>query len=110
DGGRAEREDVGGSPAGHGQSLISQRMAPLATVAPTSAVSPVTVPALCAVHGCVIFIASSTNTTAPAATCWPSATASLTIVPCMGLVNASPLAAVPDLRVARRGARPGAPG
>ena len=51
-----------------GASLISQSTAPLVTVAPTSAVSPVTVPALCALSGCSIFIASSTTITSPSAT------------------------------------------
>ena len=43
-----------------------------------------TTPALCAVSGCSIFIASSTTTRSPAATVSPSATAILTIVPCIG--------------------------
>ena len=49
-------------------SLISQMTAPLVTVWPTSAARPVTVPALCAVSGCSIFIASSTTTSSPAST------------------------------------------
>ena len=50
------------------QSLSSQMTAPLVTVAPTSAFRPVTVPALWALSGCSIFIASSTTTTSPSAT------------------------------------------
>jgi stage II sporulation protein D len=53
------------------QSLISQMTAPLVTVAPTSARGPVTVPALCALSGCSIFIASRTTTTSPSATSGP---------------------------------------
>ena len=42
-------------------SLISQMTAPAVTTAPTSAFRPVTVPALWALIGCSIFIASSTT-------------------------------------------------
>ena len=55
-------------PACPGQSLISQSTAPVGTVAPTSAVRPVTMPALWALSGCSIFIASSTTTRSPAST------------------------------------------
>ena len=68
-------------------SLISQSTVPVGTVAPTSAVSAVITPALCALSGCSIFIASSTTIRSPAATSWPSSTATLTIVPCMGAVS-----------------------
>src|SRR3954447_24058757 len=67
-----------------------QRTAPLLTLAPTSAARPETVPALCAVIGCSIFIASSTTTRSPASTVAPSSTATFTIVPCMGEVRSSP--------------------
>jgi hypothetical protein len=43
--------------------------APALTVWPTSTASPVTVPSLCAFSGCSIFIASSTTTVSPEATC-----------------------------------------
>ena len=43
-----------------------------------------TAPALCAVMGCSIFIASRTTTRSPCSTVSPSATATLTIVPCIG--------------------------
>ena len=52
-----------------------------------------TTPALCALSGCSIFIASSTTIRSPSATLSPSATATFTIVPCIGDVSASPLAA-----------------
>ena len=58
------------------------------------------VPALWAVIGCSIFIASRTTTRSPAATCWPSSTAILTMVPCMGAVSESPDAAVRGLGAA----------
>jgi hypothetical protein len=78
--------------------------APLVTLSPASAVSPVTVPSLCAVIGCSIFIASSTTMASPAATRSPSRTATLTMVPCMGEVTASPLTPAPD-RLSRIGLR-----
>ena len=43
--------------------------------------------------GCSIFIASSTTSTSPSATVWPSSTATLTIVPCIGAVTPLPPAA-----------------
>jgi hypothetical protein len=51
------------------------------------------VPALCALSGCSIFMASSTTISRPASTVSPSATATLTMVPCIGAVSASPEAA-----------------
>src|SRR4051812_47567278 len=72
-----------------------QSTAPLVTVAPTSADRPVTVPALCALIGCSIFIASRTTTRSPAETVAPSSTATLTIVPCIGEVSESPDAPEP---------------
>ena len=63
---------------------------PADTVCPISTASPVTVPSLCAVSGCSIFIASSTTTVSPADTCCPSSATILMIVPCIGLVSASP--------------------
>src|SRR6185503_14506270 len=81
--------------------------APLATTSPTLAVRPLTVPALWAVSGCSIFIASSTTTRSPAATWSPSETAIFTIVPCIGLVSASPLTAAPPPLDRER--RPGFP-
>ena len=50
------------------QSLSSQITAPLVTLSPTTADSPATVPGLCALSGCSIFIASSTTITSPSAT------------------------------------------
>ena len=75
-------------------------------MAPTSADRPVTVPALWAVSGCSIFIASRTTTSSPASTTWPSSTAILTMVPCIGEVSESPDAAArrPSCRRPRRGA------
>ena len=63
--------------------------APLWTLAPTSASRAATVPARWAVRGCSIFIASRTTTRSPASTCWPSDTATLTILPSMGATRAS---------------------
>ncbi len=96
---RQRRAGRASSPA---QSLISQMTAPLVTVAPTSAWRPVTVPALCALSGCSIFIASMTTTVSPSATSWPSSTTTLTTVPCIGEVTASPLAAAPAFLPAAR--------
>ena len=73
--------------------MISQITAPLVTVAPTLAANPLMVPALWAVSGCSIFIASRTTTRSPSATVSPSATATFTMVPCIGLVSVSPEAA-----------------
>jgi len=64
---------------------------PVLTVWPTSTARPVTVPSLCAASGCSIFMASSTTTTSPACTCWPSPASILMIVPCIGLTRVSPL-------------------
>lgn len=61
-----------------------QIAAPAVSTAPTSAASPAIVPALWACRGCSIFIASRTTTRSPSATVSPSATAILTMVPCMG--------------------------
>src|SRR5215207_10357990 len=86
-------------------SMIRQRVEPLVTVAPTCARRLLTVPARWAVSGCSIFIASSTTTRSPACTASPSATATLTIVPCIGEVSASPdgpLTAPPPLAPPRR--------
>ena len=76
----------------------SQMAAPALTVWPTSTDRPVTVPSLCAVSGCSIFIASRTTTTSPADTCCPSLAAILMIVPCMGLTRVSPLPTGADRR------------
>ena len=51
------------------QSLISSRTEPWVTASPGETAKPATVPALCAVTGFSIFIASSTTTSSPAATC-----------------------------------------
>src|SRR5579875_321737 len=72
------------------QPVIWQTAAPAATVWPTATARPVTVPSLCAVSGCSIFIASSTTITSPADTRCPAAAAILTIVPCIGLTSVSP--------------------
>src|SRR5712671_760376 len=79
-------------PAHGDQSVSSQITAPAVTVWPTSTDSPVTVPSLCAVSGCSIFIASSTTITSPALTCVPSAATIFTIVPCIGLTRVAVLA------------------
>src|SRR4051812_19881838 len=85
-------------------SLRSQSTVPAATVAPTSAERPVTTPALWALSGCSIFIASSTTTRSPSATVSPSSTSTFTIVPCMGATSPSPVACVWVLfKLARRG-------
>src|SRR6185312_10063841 len=89
-------------PAHGDQSVSSQIAAPAETVWPTSTASPVTVPSLCAVSGCSIFIASSTTITSPADTCCPSAAAILTIVPCIGLTKVAPLPAGADRPAVRR--------
>src|SRR3954453_19165299 len=61
---------------------MGQMTAPLVTAAPTSADSPETGPALCAVIGCSIFIASSTTIRSPASPLAPFSTATLPIGPC----------------------------
>src|SRR5439155_10512210 len=87
-----------------GGQRISQIVAPADRTSPTAAVRPVTTPALCALSGCSIFIASRTTTRSPSATVSPSLTAIFTIVPCIGAVSASPLAvAVARLPPPRRG-------
>src|SRR5215469_1710466 len=78
-----------------------QITAPAGTVWPTAMLSPETVPALWAVSGCSIFIASSTTIVSPASTCSPSAATILTIVPCIGLMSSSPVGA-PPLTLPRR--------
>ncbi|CAM5404095.1 hypothetical protein SALBM311S_11469 [Streptomyces alboniger] len=60
------------------------------------------VPDLCAFSGCSIFIASRTTTRSPSLTSWPSSTATLTMVPCIGEARVSPEAAGPDFLAARR--------
>src|SRR6478609_7796842 len=92
-------------PAHGDQSVSSQIAAPAETVWPTLTASPVTVPSLCAVSGCSIFIASSTTITSPADTRCPSAAAILMIVPCIGLTNVAPPPAGADRPVPRREAR-----
>src|SRR6185437_1600230 len=89
-------------PAHGPQSVSSQIAAPAETVWPTSTASPVTVPSLCAVSGCSIFIASSTTITSPADTCCPSLATILTIVPCIGLTRVAPLPAGADRPAVRR--------
>src|SRR5699024_2103195 len=92
--------------------LMSQTTAPLLTVSPGVTFNPVMVPALCAVSGCSIFIASITTTVSPSATDWPSAATSLTTVPCIGETSESPLTAAappPPLREARFLFPPGLP-
>src|SRR5690349_14054022 len=92
-------------PAHGDQSVSSQIDAPAETLWPTSTASPVTVPSLCAVSGCSIFIASSTTITSPADTCCPSLTAILMIVPCIGLTRVLPPPAGADRPPPRREAR-----
>src|SRR5215471_13473355 len=77
-----------------GRQTRVQITAPAETTSPTAADRPVTTPALWALIGCSIFIASRTTIRSPSATVSPSATAIFTIVPCIGLVSASPLAAL----------------
>src|SRR3954468_15412567 len=72
-----------------------QITAPLVTVAPTSADSPVTVPSLWALIGCSIFIASRTTIRSPADTVARSDPATLTIGPCIGEGRESPEAPEP---------------
>src|SRR5215475_13211741 len=67
--------------------LSWQMTAPAATVWPTWTLRPVTVPSLCAVSGCSIFMASSTTMVSPVLTCSPSAATIFTMVPCMGLTS-----------------------
>src|SRR5690606_11280063 len=76
--------------------LISQITAPFPTVSPALTDRPVTVPDLCAVNGCSIFMASMTTIVSPSETSWPSEATTLTIVPCIGLTRASPLTAGAD--------------
>src|SRR6266702_7249472 len=75
------------------QSASRQITWPAETVCPTSTDRSETVPSLCAVSGCSIFMASSTTTVSPAATCSPFGATILTIVPCIGLTRPSPPAA-----------------
>src|SRR5690606_38830497 len=73
-------------------SAISQMTLPAVTPVPTAALSLRTTPSRCATSGCSIFIASRTTTRSPCATRAPSATATLTIVPCIGEVSPTPFA------------------
>ena len=93
------------SARGHVSRRSRRSRCPALTLAPTPAVSPVTVPARCATSGCSIFMASSTTTRSPSATSAPSSTATLTIVPCMG--EASVVPSTPRALAARRGGGPG---
>src|SRR5271155_6073950 len=83
--------------------LISASTVPWVIAAPGSTASPVMVPSLCAVTGFSIFIASRTTTKSPAATSWPSSTATFTTVPCIGAVTALPEAAAPACAPRLRG-------
>src|SRR3954466_6770138 len=87
-----------------------QMTAPLVTAAPPPADSPETVPALCAVIGCSIFIASSTTIRSPASTLAPFSTATLTIVPCIGEGRASPGGGAPPCPDPPLGGLAAAPG
>src|SRR5699024_3645874 len=71
-------------------SSIWQITPPAETVWPACALSPWTRPERWATRGCSIFIASRTTTRSPSATTSPSSTATLTIVPCIGIASAFP--------------------
>src|SRR5579859_4426348 len=71
------------------QPVIRQIAWPAETVWPTLTLISATVPSLCAVSGCSIFMASRTTTVSPAVTRWPSLATILTMVPCMGLASTS---------------------
>src|SRR5271154_7224625 len=83
--------------------LISASTVPWVMAAPVSTANPVITPSLCAVTGFSIFIASSTTTRSPVETSCPSSTATLTTVPCIGAVTASPDAAAPACAPRLRG-------
>ena len=85
--------------------MSSQIAVPALTAWPTSTDSPVTVPSLCAVSGCSIFMASSTTTTSPADTRCPSPASILMIVPCIGLTRVAPPPAGADRPAPRRDTR-----
>src|SRR5699024_4113417 len=78
-----------------GDYLISQSTVPWVTAAPASTARSVTTPSLCAATGFSIFMASRTAIWSPALTSWPSSTATLTTVPCIGEDTASPEASAP---------------
>src|ERR1700722_9456620 len=83
--------------------LISASTVPWVIAAPVSTANPVITPSLCAVTGFSIFIASRTTTRSPVETSCPSSTATLTTVPCIGAVTASPDAAAPPWAPRLRG-------
>src|SRR5699024_896641 len=108
--GRTGPEGRGSASGPPSQSSIEHRTAPAETVAPISALMPLTMPERCAVIGCSIFIASRTISRSPSATDWPSSATTLTIVPCIGAETllpppaASPAARCWRLRRCRTGA------
>src|ERR1700722_7989663 len=83
--------------------LISASTVPWVIAAPVSTANPVITPSLCAVTGFSIFIPSRTTTRSPVETSCPSSTATLTTVPCIGAVTASPDAAAPPWAPRLRG-------
>src|SRR5690606_8722324 len=94
--------------------LISASTVPWVMAAPASTARPVILPSLWAVTGFSIFIASRTTIRSPADTSCPSSTATLTTVPCIGAVTASPDTAAPPWAPRLRGfgflrTAPGAP-
>ncbi len=62
---------------------------PSTTVSPGATAIARTMPLARAATTCSIFIASITRTSAPARTDWPSRTATLTMVPCIGATTAT---------------------
>jgi len=58
---------------------------------------------LAGLEGCSIIMASMTRMTSPSATVWPSSTATLTMVPCIGEATESPEAAAPAFLPPPRG-------
>src|SRR5205807_2941777 len=69
--------------------LITARVSPLATEAPTAIGSSVTVPDLCAVISFSIFMASITAISAPSSTAAPCSTATFSTVPWIGETSVS---------------------
>jgi hypothetical protein len=73
------------------------------TVSPAATRTSFTVPAFSALMWFSIFIASSTSTDCPSSTASPSATSTLTIVPCIGAEMVPLPAAPPDPPTPGRG-------
>ena len=89
---------------------MTTTMSPVPTVSPGGDLDSFTVPAFSAVMLFSIFMASSTQTGWPASTASPTATSTLTIVPCIGTVIVPQPAAPPPPHAGRARRAAGAAG